>query len=98
MALTGFRLPAVESPAVYLALIRGAAAVVTTSFHGTVFSTIYRRPFWTVKNGGMYHDDDRVLTLLEALGLRDRLVPSSFERGRDWLGLPCLLRKLRIHP
>ena len=88
MALTGFRLPAVESPAVYLALIRGAAAVVTTSFHGTVFSTIYRRPFWTVKNGGMYHDDDRVLTLLEALGLRDRLVPPSFERGRDWLAAP----------
>lgn len=88
MGLTGFVLPAVEGPAAYLALIRGAAAVVTTSFHGTVFSTIYRRPFWTVKNGGMYHDDDRVLTLLEALGLEDRLVPPSFDSGRDWLAVP----------
>ena len=88
MGLTGFVLPAVEGPAAYLALIRGAAAVVTTSFHGTVFSTIYRRPFWTVKNGGMYHDDDRVLTLLEALGLQDRLVPPSFDSGRDWLAAP----------
>ena len=88
MGLTGFVLPAVEGPAAYLALIRGAAAVVTTSFHGTVFSTIYRRPFWTVKNGGMYHDDDRVLTLLEALGLEDRLVPPSFDSGRDWLAAP----------
>ena len=88
MGLSGFRLPSLEDPAVYLRLMRNASVVVTTSFHGTVFPSIYRRPFWTVKNGGMYGDDDRVRTLLDILGLEDRLVPPELEPGRDYLEMP----------
>ena len=80
-----FLLPSVESPATYLSLIKNASVVFTTSFHGTIFSTVYRKPFWTVKNGGMFGDDDRVLTLAATLGLEDRLCPIVFDDGIDYL-------------
>ena len=85
---SSFVLPALESPATYLSLIRGAEVVFTTSFHGTIFSTVYHRPFWTVKNGGMFGDDDRVLTLMDTLGIGDRLCPIAFDDGLDYLSAP----------
>lgn len=83
-----FLLPSVESPATYLSLIKNASVVFTTSFHGTIFSTVYRKPFWTVKNGGMFGDDDRVLTLAATLGIEDRLCPIAFDDGIDYLSEP----------
>lgn len=75
-----FVLPEDENPGVYLYLIRNAKIVMTTSFHGTIFSTVYRKNFWILKNGGMYGDDDRVKTLIKQLGIEDRLiVPDDVE-------------------
>lgn len=54
------------TPDTFLALVKHAACVVTNSFHGTVFSVIYRRPFITVAHttrGG------RMTGLLSSLGL-----------------------------
>lgn len=49
--------------------------VVTNSFHGTAFSIIFHRPFITLlltgEKSGM---NERILSLLESLGLRDRAV------------------------
>ena len=81
----GFKLPDYESPAVYLSLIKNARLVLTTSFHGTIFSTIYKKDFITIKNGGMYGEDDRVLTLLEELKLTDRLIPYDFKEDFDYM-------------
>lgn len=81
----GFRLPKYESPAVYLSLIKNAKLVFTTSFHGTIFSTIYKKNFYTIKNGGMYGDDDRVKTLLESIKLEERLIPYDFDSNYDYL-------------
>ena len=81
----GFKLPKYESPAVYLSLIKNAELVITTSFHGTIFSTIYRKKFFTIKNGGMFGDDDRVKTLIEQLGIEDRLIPIAFNDSYDYL-------------
>lgn len=83
-----FLLPDIESPATYLTLIKNARVVFTTSFHGTIFSTMYRKPFWTVKNGGMFGDDDRVLTLASTLGIEDRLCPIEFSDDFEYLSLP----------
>lgn len=85
---SSFALPPVENPATYLWLIKNASAVFTTSFHGTIFSTVYRKPFWTVRNGGMFGDDDRVLTLMSTLGIEDRLCPIAFDDGLDYMTLP----------
>lgn len=81
----GFKLVPYESPALYLNLIKNAEIVITTSFHGTIFSTIYRKKFITVKNGDMYGNDDRVITLLKQLKLEDRLLPYEFEDNYDYL-------------
>ena len=81
----GFKLAEYENPSMYLSLIKNSKLVITTSFHGTIFSTIYRKNFITVKNGEMYGDDDRVRTLLEQLKMTDRLIPFEFDDSFDYL-------------
>ena len=81
----GFKLPEYENPSMYLSLIKNAELVITTSFHGTIFSTIYRKKFITVKNGEMYGDDDRVITLLEQLNMLNRLIPYEFDDNYNYL-------------
>lgn len=80
-----FILPQSENPGTYLYLMKNAELVFTTSFHGTIFSTIYNKKFWTLKNGGMYGDDDRVKTLINQLGIQDRLIIPSFKDDIDYL-------------
>lgn len=82
----GFELVPYESPSLYLNLIKNARLVITTSYHGTIFSTIYKKDFITVKNDGMYGDDDRVITLLEQLNMEDYLIPYDFDEKYDYLG------------
>lgn len=60
------------SPQGFVHAVRHAACVVTTSFHGTAFSIIFNRPFYTVRlNDGA---DSRSHSLLAALGLQDRMI------------------------
>ncbi len=83
--LSDFKLPEIENPSTYLQLIKNAELVITTSFHGTVFSSIYKKKFWTVKNGGMFGDDDRVKTLIDTLHLNDRLTAIEFDDTFNYL-------------
>ena len=57
----------------WLAMFRDATYVITDSFHGTVFSIIFNRPFISIGNSprGM----SRFLSLLEQFGLEKRLSP-----------------------
>lgn len=73
------------SPEKFVNLIKNASYVVTTSFHGTVFSVIFKKNFIcvSVKDG----KNRRQENLLEALGLSDRMVsdvPSSELPDIDW--------------
>lgn len=62
----------VATPEEFVNTIRNAACVVTTSFHGTAFSVVFNRPFYTVKlNDGA---DSRSTSLLYSLGLENRLI------------------------
>ncbi len=81
----GFKLPKHEDPSVYLNLIKQAKLVLTTSFHGTIFSSIYRKNFYVIKNHGMYENDDRVQTLVDNLSLTDRLIPYNFDDKFNYL-------------
>lgn len=85
MNFTNFYLPKKQNPGVYLSLIRDAELVITTSFHGTIFSTIYQKKFWVIKNGEMFGDDDRVKTLVDQLDIKDRLIPMTFNDDFNYL-------------
>ena len=81
----GFDLPDYEDPSTYLTLIKNATLVFTTSFHGTIFSSLYRKKFFVLKNGGMYGTDDRVITLVDKLNLGKHLIEYKFNKGFDYL-------------
>lgn len=75
-------------PAEFLGLIANAAAVITTSFHGTALSIIFEKPFYTlIKN----YKSQRMTDLLEMLGLSDRIYSGKntnplsidFSKARD---------------
>ena len=58
-------------PSEFLNLIRNARFVVTNSFHGTVFSIIYEKNFYSVAHSKR---SARVLDLLDTLNLSDRMI------------------------
>ena len=58
---------------------REAKYVVTDSFHGTVFSILFRKPFICI--GNKSRGIDRFASLLSLLGLDDRLVTETKETG-----------------
>ena len=62
------------SPGQWLGYVKNASAVVTNSFHGTIFSIKQQRPFFVVphKSGSM-----RLVDLLERAGLPERMLPAE---------------------
>lgn len=58
-------------PAEFLTYIKNASYVVTSSFHGTAFSIIYKKDFYTVPHKKF---PSRMRDLLEDVGLTERLV------------------------
>lgn len=59
-------------PLEWLGLIENAAIVVTNSFHGTVFSILFHKPFYTVLNQN--DRNSRIIELTKKFHLEDRLV------------------------
>lgn len=73
----------------WLTQIRNAKYVVTNSFHATIFSILFGKQFIVVDHpsGGT----DRIISILELLGLRDRFVSyvseismELFQKSIDW--------------
>lgn len=64
-----------SSPEEFLGLIKNAACVVTTSFHGTAFSIIFNRPFYCLHLGD--GADTRSQSLLKFIGLSDRMIKKN---------------------
>lgn len=56
-------------PSEFVDLIRHAEYVITSSFHATVFSSIYSRPFTSIVKRS--HRDSRILSYLERVGMRN---------------------------
>ena len=59
------------SPLEFIQVIRDAKFVIATSFHGTAFSLIFEKQFYTL---GLGANSDRVLTLFDNLGLKERYI------------------------
>lgn len=58
-------------PNEFVGLVKNAKYVVTNSFHGMVFSILYRKNFWVFKRGNM---NSRIFDLLELLNLTNRII------------------------
>lgn len=81
----GFRYTYPPSVSEWIKRIGGATFVVTDSFHGTVFSLLYKRNFVAIKsNNGK---DSRLVDLLESVGLQCRLYDSvaALKTDDSWL-------------
>lgn len=63
-------------PAEFIYLIANSRAVMTDSFHGTVFSIIMNRPFWVFdrRQSGLKSMNSRIDTLLELFGYQNRYI------------------------
>lgn len=61
-----------SSPAEFLGLFKYASYVVCSSFHGTIFSIIFHRPFVSINNNK--GKNARVESLLDSLNLSDRFI------------------------
>lgn len=59
----------------WVAAFRDTDFVVTDSYHGTIFSIIFRRPFISIAN--TERGADRFTSLLGLLGLEDRLIDAD---------------------
>lgn len=67
-------------PDEFVSLIRNAEFILTDSFHGTVFSIIYHKPFYTFSRKGVKQSmDTRVTSLLKLLGFEERFEPNYKE-------------------
>lgn len=58
----------------FLGWFKYAKCVITVSFHGTVFSVIFKKDFYSLSN----YMQDRAENFLRSVGLIDRLVDSDF--------------------
>ena len=91
----GFRMRGVEE---WLRSMMEAGAVLTDSYHGTVFSILFEKDFWVLVNPG--RGTSRFDSLLDTLGLTDRTVnPSAPDLAKtetpDWTSVRNRLDSLR---
>lgn len=78
------------SPFDVLAYFKHAEAVVTDTFHGTIFSTIAHTPFATFVRSSGYGNSEKLTDLLNRLGLGNRAaasvesLASTLDASIDW--------------
>ena len=88
-------------PAEFLGLFQRAAYVCTNSFHGTVFSVLFQRPFFTAVAPAELQEPERSRTfsLLSRLGLTERVVGKGDAAGLrdrpDWAAAEARLAAAR---
>ena len=58
-------------PKEFLGLVRNAKMVISSSYHGNVFSTIFQKPFYALVNPDA---QSRIMSMLELFGLDDRIL------------------------
>ncbi|PZO13346.1 MAG: hypothetical protein DCF26_17030 [Burkholderiales bacterium] len=91
-------------PGEWVALIKNARFVVTNSFHGTVFSLLFKKPFIVAGlTGEKASANARAINLLRAVGLESRFAPSFsaqntqalMAREIDWAAVDQRLAEMR---
>ena len=80
------------SPAEFCGYFKFATYVVTISFHGTAFSIIFRRNFYTLRS----RMQDRALHLLKLVGLEKRLVSPEDVKAINQVDYSQINEKLKL--
>lgn len=71
----GIRLWNHSGPEALLSLMNSAEIVLVQSFHGIVFSALFHKTFWSLRNSSVKNpDDDRARVILRQTGLEDRAI------------------------
>ena len=73
--------------------INNCKAVITDSFHGTVFSIIFNKPFITFKR----KNDERLKSLSDLLEIKDRIIDHEEEPDLSLLLKPLCINKQRLN-
>lgn len=92
------KIKVIEPVEKWLSLIYHADFVLTDSFHGTVFSILFHKPFIVFANED--RGKDRFTDLLTRMGLQERLIQKGssenlaiFDKTIDWLSVESMLCK-----
>lgn len=84
-------------PAEWISLVKNARFVVTNSFHGAVFSLIFKKPFIVAGlTGDKAPSNARAINLLRAVGLEERLTPSFSQENVEKL-MSCEIDWVAVH-
>ncbi len=82
------------SPGQFLSFISKAEYVITNSFHGTAFSIIYRKKFWSVSRA---ETSSRMDELMRRIGLENRLIVDLNEKSIvEEIGTPVDYSKAEV--
>ena len=88
-----------EEPTIseWLSLMANAESVITNSFHGTVFAMQFHKRFMVYPvTGAAAGMNDRLFTLLEPLGLTDRIYSGSLRHLTSHIDYAAVFDKLDI--
>ena len=87
-------------PEEFLGLIKKAQYVITSSFHATVFSILFKKNFFVIPHPST---GDRVRDLLYSINLSDRIIEdkelfsiSAIQKDIDYTGIDARIDALRI--
>lgn len=84
----------------WLGLYNNAKYIFTNSFHGTVFSLIFNKPFSTLLQTGKFQGQNmRILSLLESFNLVNRIIDCDFiklDTDIDWQLVNRKLCEIRL--
>lgn len=86
-----------QGPCEFLWLVDHAEYVVNCSYHGTVFSVIFEKPFYTYSTGS---NSARMVDLVETLGIEDRYLDHVIDADQvnwdiDWKSVNDNLSRAR---
>lgn len=71
----GIKLYEKSGPIGFLELMENAEISLVQSFHGIIFSTLFHKKFWSLRNQTIKNpDDDRAKVILNQLGLENRAI------------------------
>ena len=90
-----------KGPLEFVNFVKNAEYIVTTSFHATCFSIMFKKKFWSVLPAGV---SSRITDLLEILGLSDRklniydeVLTKGYDKEIDYSNADIALNELREH-
>lgn len=62
-------------PLAFLGLVKNASLILTQSFHGTLFASLFNRKFWSYNIPAYFRsEDDRAIAILNQMGIPSRYI------------------------